>query len=116
MLGLRLLSFPTITNDSTLEDIRVAIKESDHFRRPNTTTESEPTSDQSETMGDQVVRDPLHSHFIPNTYDTPSCIVLPDIAALNYEIKPSTIQNLPKFNGLSHEEPYQHIDEFTAIY
>ncbi|GAB2266565.1 hypothetical protein Dimus_037902 [Dionaea muscipula] len=58
---------------------------------------------------------PLHAHFIPNVYDAPSCIVLPAIEVAHYEIKPGTIQSLPTFNGLSQEDPYSHLSEFSSI-
>ncbi|GAB2281500.1 hypothetical protein Dimus_039472 [Dionaea muscipula] len=61
------------------------------------------------------VTPPLHAHFIPKVYDTPSCIVLPAIEAAHYEIKPGTIQSLPTFNGLSQEDPYSHLSEFSSI-
>ncbi|GAB2270824.1 hypothetical protein Dimus_038880 [Dionaea muscipula] len=65
--------------------------------------------------GNNGVAQPLHAHFIPNVYDTPSCIVHPAINAANYEIKPGTIQSLPTFNGLSQEDPYIHLSEFSSI-
>ncbi|GAB2278912.1 hypothetical protein Dimus_039311 [Dionaea muscipula] len=58
---------------------------------------------------------PFHTHFIRNVYDILSCIELPAISAANYEIKPDTIQSLPQFNGLSQEDPYNHLAEFLSI-
>jgi hypothetical protein len=49
-------------------------------------------------------------------YTTPSCLRLPDVTATHYEIKPSTIQSLPTFLGLTHENPYDFLNEFQTIY
>jgi hypothetical protein len=57
----------------------------------------------------------LQDHYIPPTYTTPSCLRLPDITATQYEIKPSTIQSLPNFLGLTHENPYEFLSEFQTI-
>jgi hypothetical protein len=40
---------------------------------------------------------------------------LPDVTAAHYEIKPSIIQSLPSFLGLSIENPYDFLGEFLAI-
>ncbi|KAF7800919.1 uncharacterized protein G2W53_044586 [Senna tora] len=40
---------------------------------------------------------------------------LPEIGANQFEIKPSIIQMLPSFYGLSSENPYKHIDEFLEV-
>ncbi|XP_058187972.1 uncharacterized protein LOC131304655 [Rhododendron vialii] len=42
---------------------------------------------------------PLNSHFTPMAYTTPSCVRLPAITANNYDIKPGTLQMLPKFQA-----------------
>ena len=57
----------------------------------------------------------LQDHYIPPTYTTPSCLRLLDITATHYEIKPSTIQSLPIFLGLTHENPYDFLSEFQTI-
>jgi hypothetical protein len=38
-----------------------------------------------------------------------------DITATHYEIKPSTIQSLPTFLRLTHENPYDFLSEFQTI-
>jgi hypothetical protein len=38
-----------------------------------------------------------------------------DITTTHYEIKPSTIQSLPTFLGLTHENPYDFLSEFQTI-
>ncbi|XP_058181269.1 uncharacterized protein LOC131299708 [Rhododendron vialii] len=58
---------------------------------------------------------PLNSHFTPTAYTAPSCVRLPAITTNNYEIKPGTLQMLPKFQRQSQEDPYQHITEFEAL-
>jgi hypothetical protein len=57
----------------------------------------------------------LQDHYIPPTYTTPSCLRLPNITATHYEIKPNTIQSLPTFLGLTHENPYDFLSEFQTI-
>ena len=58
---------------------------------------------------------PLREYFIPTDYVQASCIRRPDVGAPHYEIKASIIQMLPSFYGLSHEDPYRHLDEFLEI-
>jgi hypothetical protein len=56
----------------------------------------------TETMDDDnpmVLRD----HYLPTTYTSPACLRLPDVMESQYEIKPSIIQSLPSFLGLSTE-------------
>ena len=57
----------------------------------------------------------LEDHYIPPTYSTPSCLRLPDVTETHYEIKPSTIQSLPAFLGLTHENPYDFLSDFQII-
>lgn len=58
---------------------------------------------------------PLKEHFPPTTYNSPSCIVLPNVAAAQYENKPSTLNLLSSFPGFSNEDPFNHIDEFLTV-
>jgi hypothetical protein len=64
----------------------------------------------SETMG---YNNPmaLRNHYLPATYTSPTCLRLLDVMAAHYEIKPSTIQSLPSFLGLSTENPYDFLDD-----
>ena len=57
----------------------------------------------------------LKEYFTHSTYNSPSCIQLPEIAATSFEIKSSIIQMLPSFNGLDNEDPYNHLGEFLEI-
>ncbi len=57
----------------------------------------------------------LREYFTPTIYTSPSCIRLPEVAAVQYEIKSSVIQMLPSFYGLTNEDPYKHLDEFLEI-
>lgn len=66
----------------------------------------------TETMGDN---NPMALSYLPTTYTSPTCLKLPDVTAAHYEIKPSTIQSLPSFLGLSTENLYDFLDEFLAI-
>jgi hypothetical protein len=106
MLGRRSLSLPLITCDLDIEHtLRQLIAE----RESN--LPKEPTTD---TMAG-APHVALQDHYIPPTYTTPSCLRLPDITAAHYEIKPSTIQSLPTFLGVSHENPYDFLSEFQTI-
>ncbi|KAF7801056.1 uncharacterized protein G2W53_044429 [Senna tora] len=67
---------------------------------------------------EQMAGDPLRpvkEYFTPSKYDSPSSTRLPEIGANQFEIKPSIIQMLPSFYGLSSENPYKHIDEFLEV-
>jgi len=57
----------------------------------------------------------LKDHYLPTTYTSLTCLRLPDVTAAHYEIKPSTIQILPSFLGLSTENLYDFLDEFLTI-
>jgi hypothetical protein len=106
MLGRRTLSLPLISCDPdikhTLRQIRA---------KRNSELPIEHTTD---TMAG-VPHVALQDHYIPPNYTTPSCLRLPDITATHYEIKPSTIQSLPTFLGLTHESPYDFLSEFQTI-
>ncbi|KAF7841481.1 uncharacterized protein G2W53_003779 [Senna tora] len=67
-----------------------------------------------EEMAGEPLR-PLKEYFTPSNYDSPSSTRLPEIGANQFEIKPSIIQMLPSFYGLSFENPYKHIDEFLEV-
>jgi hypothetical protein len=67
-----------------------------------------------ETMGDNNPM-ALRDHYLPTTYTSPTCLRLLDVTAAHYEIKPSIIQSLPSFLGLSTENPYEFLGEFLAI-
>ena len=54
---------------------------------------------------------PLRDHFIPTTYTLASCIHIPNVGAVQYEIKFSVIQMLPSYYVLNNEDPYKHLDE-----
>jgi hypothetical protein len=106
MLGRRSLSLPLISCDPDIEHTlrQVRAERNSKLFKENTT--------------DTMVGAPhvaLQDHYIPPTYTTPSCLRLPDITATHYEIKPSTIQSLPTFLGLTHENPYDFLSEFQTI-
>ena len=57
----------------------------------------------------------LKDYFTPTAYTSPSCIQLPDTIVAHYEIKSNTIQMLPSFHGLAHDDSYKHLNEFLEI-
>ena len=57
----------------------------------------------------------LKDYFTPTAYTSPSCIQFPNTTAAHYEIKSRTIQMLPSFHGLAHDDPYKHLNEFLKI-
>ena len=59
----------------------------------------------------------LRDHYLPTTHPPPppTCLKLPDIMAAHYEIKPSIMQSLPYFLGLSNENRCNFLNEFLAI-
>jgi hypothetical protein len=104
MLGRRPLSFPLIPCDLELEYI---LRQNRAQRNSNL-----PERLHIETMG-EVNHMALQDYYLP---PTPSCLRLPDVMTAHYEIKPSTIQSLPSFLGLSNENPYNFLIEFQTIY
>ena len=92
MLGRRSLSFPLIPCDLELER---TLRQTRIERNSNLLEEHH-----TKTIG-EVNHMALRDHYLPTTYITPSCLKLPDVTAAHYEIKPSTIQSLPSFLGLS---------------
>jgi hypothetical protein len=107
MLGRRSLSLPLITCDPNIEH---TLKQLRAKRKSN--LPKEPTTN---TMA-KAPHVALQDHYIPLTYTTPSCLRLSDIKATHYKIKPSTIQSLPTFLELTHENPYDFLSEFQTIY
>ena len=107
MLGRRSLSLPLITCDSNIEHTlrQLRVKRKSNLPKEHTTN----------TMA-KVPHVALQDHYIPPTYTTPSCLRLSDITATHYEIKPSSIQSLPTFLRLAHENPYNFFSEFQTIY
>ncbi|XP_048432604.1 uncharacterized protein LOC103956471 [Pyrus x bretschneideri] len=57
----------------------------------------------------------LMEYSAPTMTTSPSCIVRPQIAANNFELKPSFIQMMLSFYGLLTEDPNLHINEFLEI-
>ena len=94
MLGRRSLSLPLITCDPDIEHTLRKIRAERNSNLPK-----EHTTDTMAVANHVALQD----HYIPPTYTTLSCLRLPDITATHYEIKPSTIQSLPTFLGLTHE-------------
>jgi hypothetical protein len=57
----------------------------------------------------------LMDFYLPTTFEVPSCIQFPDVAANQFEIKSSTINLLNSFHGLPNEDPYRHLDYFLSV-
>ena len=57
----------------------------------------------------------MKEYFIPSNYQPSSCIQLPNVLALQYEIKSSAIQMLQSFYEKTNEDPYKYLDEFLEI-
>jgi hypothetical protein len=94
MLGRRSLSLPLISCDPNIER---TLRQLRSERNSNLLGEHI-----TETMGDNNPM-ALRDHYLPTTYTSPTCLTLPDVTAAHYEIKPSIIQSLPSFLGLSTE-------------
>ena len=106
MLGCRSLSLPLITCDPNIEHTLRQLRAKWKSNLPK-----EHTTDTMAGAPYVTLQDP----YIPPIYTTPSCLRLPDITATHYEIKPNTIQSLPTFLGLTHENPYEFLSEFQTI-
>ena len=61
------------------------------------------------------VRRALKDYSSPTVDVAPSCIVRPAITANYFELKPSFIQMVPSFHGMSTEDPNLHIHNFLEI-
>jgi hypothetical protein len=106
MLGHRSLSFPLISCDP---NIKHTLRKLRSERNSNLLRER-----LNETMSDDNPMT-LRDHYLPILYSSPTCLRLPDVMATHYKIKPSTIQSLPTFLGLSTKNPYNFLGEFLAI-
>ena len=106
MLGRRSLSLPLITCDPDIEHTHRQIRAERNSNLPKEHT--------TNTMA-RANHVALQDHYIPPIYTIPSCLRLLDVTASHYEIKPSTIQSLPTFLGLTHENPYDFLSEFQTI-
>jgi hypothetical protein len=106
MHGRRSLSLPLLNCDLDLErTLRCRRTERDSNLR-----------EQTDPMAEELVRTTLlRDHYVPSTYTSPSCLQLPNVTAVHYEIKSSIIRMLPSFFGLNNEDPYKHHDEFLEI-
>ena len=57
----------------------------------------------------------LNELFAQFSSTSPSCIVLPENNADQFEILPATINKLPKFHGSKCEQPYIHLNKSLTI-
>ena len=57
----------------------------------------------------------LKELFLPISANPPSCIVLPEVTASYFELKPQIINLLSNFYGLEREDPYMHVKDFLDI-
>ena len=65
-------------------------------------------------MGERNPPRYLRQVFAPDATSAPSCIVVPDNAT-HFELKPSSLSNLPCFTGLKNEDPYDHVRTFKEV-
>jgi hypothetical protein len=100
MLGRHSLPSPLISCDPDIERTFRQLRS----ERDSNLLRERPT----ESMGDNNPM-ALRYHYLPITYTFPTCLRLPDVTAARYKIKPSTIQSLPSFIGLSIENPYDFL-------
>ena len=52
--------------------------------------------------------------FTPDATSVPSCTVVP-YNAVRFELKPSSLNNLPCFRGMENEDPYDHVRTFKEV-
>src|SRR5438270_4596482 len=57
----------------------------------------------------------LKELFSPISSNPSSCIVLPEVTASHFELKPQIINLLPNFYGLKREDPNLHVNNFQDI-
>ena len=94
--------------EKTLSNLRKEIR--DNFRNLPFNQEEEGTSE----MGD--ANRTLKELTAPNLQTQPLAVTFPALANGNkFEFKAAWIQFLPKFHGLSGEDPNKHLAEFHAI-
>ena len=106
MLGRRSLSLPLIACDPSIEHTLRQLRD-----KKNSNLPKEYTTDTMAKPNHVALQD----HYIPPTSTTPSCLRLPNVMATHYEIKPSTIQSLPTFLGLTNENPYDFLNKFQTL-
>ena len=116
MLGCRSFHPDLVSLDQNLERTLREIRYSKHSSNSSHTTSQMAEERNGEnTPSPPPLLQPLKEYYSPSEYTSPSCISLPTVQAVQFEIKPSTIQLLPSFYGLSNEDPYNHIDDFLVI-
>ena len=59
---------------------------------------------------------PFKDYFSPLTNLSTSCIRYPNVAVRSFELKPSVLNCLPTFYGLENEDPYNHLNDFHALF
>jgi hypothetical protein len=63
----------------------------------------------------EVVRG-IESHFKPVSTNNPSQVVIPqNVHGRTFEVRTNSLQSLPKYKGLSTEEPYFHLEAYDSI-
>ena len=113
MLGRRSLNLELVNFDLEIE--RTA---RDNRRiPPNSPADSqisESESEKSMNMGDGNPPRSLRQLFAPDAISAPSCIVVPD-NVVRFELKPSSLNNLPCFRGMENKDPYDHVRTFKEV-
>ena len=65
-------------------------------------------------MGERNPPRSLRQLLAPDATSATSCIVMPD-NAIRFELKPTSLNNLPCFRGLENEDPYDHVRTFKEV-
>jgi hypothetical protein len=102
MLGHRSLNLELFNFDS---EIKRSARDNQRIL-PNSPVDSQSSKPESEKymkMGERNPPRSLRQLFAPDATSAPSCIVVPD-NAIRFELKPSSLNNLPCFRGLESED------------
>ena len=67
-------------------------------------------------MGERDPPRSLRQLLASDATRAPSSIVMPDTNAIRFELKPSSLNNLPCFRGLENEDPYDHVRTFNEVF
>jgi hypothetical protein len=113
MLGHRSLNLELVNFDSKIE---WTVRDNRRIP-PNSLVDSQSSefeSKKSVKMGERNPPRSLKQLFAPDATSAPSCIVLLD-NAIRFELKPSSLNNLPCFRGLENKDPYDHVRTFKEV-
>jgi hypothetical protein len=84
---------------------------------PNSPADSQSFKSESKkfvNIGERNLPRSLKQLFAPVATSAQSYIVVPN-NAIHFELKPSSLNNLPCFRGLENEDPYDHVRTFKVV-